>query len=359
MKKTALYSVHLELGAKMAPFAGYWMPIQYAGILQEHRCVRTQVGLFDVSHMGEFIVRGKNALDFLQKITINDVSKLQVNQVQYTAMCYENGGIVDDLLVYRFDDYYMMVVNAANVEKDWNWAKSHLLDDVVLQNQSDQFSLLALQGPFSRDLLQQATSLPLDDLAFYWSMSGVVADVPMIVSRTGYTGELGYELCFAPEHTEKIWHTLMAIGEPYKIEPIGLGARDTLRLEMKYCLYGNDIDATTHPLEAGLGWITKLDKPDFIGKAAILQAKNQGLTRKLVGFMVKGKAFPRHGYELYRGPQKIGFVTSGTFSPMLEKGIGMGYVESEFSNIGSTIEIDIRGKRESAEIVKTPFYQHK
>lgn len=358
-KKTALYDIHVGLKAKMVEFAGYYMPIQYAGILQEHRRVRTTVGLFDVSHMGEFMVRGSGALAFLQHLTINDVSKLAINQVQYSAMCYDDGGIVDDLLVYRFKDHYMLVVNAANLLKDWEWARSHLLPDVKLEDNSDSLSLLALQGPKAEAVLQPLTDLPLNQIEYYWVRQGEVDGVPVIVSRTGYTGEPGFELCFDKKHSEQIWQALMNSGKKFDIEPIGLGARDTLRLEMKYCLYGNDIDAGTHPLEAGLGWITKLDKPDFIGRRAILQAKEKGLTRKLVGFEVEGKAFPRHGCLLYQCDRQIGQVTSGTFSPMLEKGIGMGYVSIDAASVGTSIEVDVRGNKVPAVIVKTPFYNGK
>ena len=356
VKKTALYDVHVGLGAKMVEFAGFYMPIQYGGIIQEHRRVRTSVGLFDVSHMGEFFVRGAQALEFLQQVTVNDVSKLAVNQVQYSAMCYDDGGIVDDLLVYRFPDHYMLVVNAANIQKDWEWLNAHLPAESELQDRSDELSLLALQGPAAEAVLQPLTEIPLSDIPYYWLREGQVAGVPMIVSRTGYTGEPGFELCFDQAHSQKIWQAIMEAGQAYDIEPIGLGARDTLRLEMKYCLYGNDIDATTHPLEAGLGWITKLEKPDFIGKQAILRAKERGLTRKLVGFTVEGKAIPRHGFPLMREDRQIGQVTSGAFSPMLETAVGLGYVNIESSALGTAVGVQVRDRIVPAVIVKTPFY---
>ncbi len=357
IKKTGFYDIHRKLNAKIVEFAGYYMPVQYAGIMQEHRRVRTSVGLFDVSHMGEFFITGDDALAFLQKVTVNDVGKLAVNQVQYSAMCYDDGGIVDDLLVYRLPDQYMVVVNASNIDKDWQWMQQHLPPNAGMVNRSDELSLLALQGPKAEATLQKITDLPLGDIPFYWLRQGAVDGVEMIVSRTGYTGEPGFELCFPREHSEQIWNALMAAGEEFDIEPIGLGARDTLRLEMKYCLYGNDIDETTNPLEAGLGWITKLDKGDFIGRAAIQKVKEQGVTRKLVGFQVEGKAFPRHGYKIFQGDEEIGHVTSGTFSPMLQKGIGMGYVAVGASKVGTPIEIEIRGKRTPATVVKTPFYK--
>ncbi len=359
IKKTALYDVHTALGAKMVEFAGFYMPIQYAGILQEHRRVRTTVGLFDVSHMGEFIVSGPAAESFLQRLTINDVSKLAVNQVQYSAMCHDDGGIVDDLLVYRFADHYMMVVNAANIQKDWEWAQSHLLPDVTLEDHSDELSLLALQGPKAEAVLQPLTDLPLADIRYYWMAEGRVADCPAVVSRTGYTGEPGFEICFDKQHSVRIWQAIMEAGKPFEIEPIGLGARDTLRLEMKYCLYGNDIDATTNPLEAGLGWITKLDKGNFIGREALLRAREAGLTRKLIGFEMLDKSLPRHGYALFQGERRIGVVTSGSFSPMLEKGIGMAYVSTDAAAVGTRFEVDVRGRRAPAIVAQTPFYHPK
>ncbi len=357
-KKTGFYQLHQQAGGKLVEFAGYYMPIQYRGIMDEHRRVRSSVGLFDVSHMGEFIVKGPQAEAFLQKITINDVSKLAIKQVQYSAMCYEDGGIVDDFLVYRFPDHYLLVVNASNLAKDWEWANRHLIDGVSLENISDACSLLALQGPKAPATLKKLTDINLDAMEFYWLEEGQVDGVPMMVSRTGYTGEPGYELCFPVEHSEKIWRALMQAGAEFDIEPIGLGARDTLRLEMKYCLYGNDIDAGTHPLEAGLGWITKLNKGDFIGREALLKVKAEGLQRKLVGFDMTGRAFPRHGYAIYSEGARVGTVASGTFSPSLEKGIGTGYVPVGLAAIGTPLEIEIRNTRVAAQVCETPFYQH-
>ncbi len=357
VKKTGFYGIHKKLGAKIVEFAGYYMPVQYSGIINEHKRVRTSVGLFDVSHMGEFIVAGKNAVNFLQNLTINDVSKLALNQVQYSTMCYDDGGIVDDLLVYRLQDHYMLVVNASNLQKDFNWAQEHLMPQVDLRNHSDELSLLALQGPKAEATLQKLTDVKLDEIKYYWLFHGRVAGIEMMVSRTGYTGEPGFELCFPKEYSEKMWDTLMEAGKEFDIEPIGLGARDTLRLEMKYCLYGNDIDQTTNPLEAGLSWITKLDKGDFIGRDALLKVKEEGVTRRLVGFEMEEKAFPRHGYKIFVEGQNVGHVTSGTFSPMLEKGIGTGYVARGYTKIGTQLEIEIRKQRVSAHIVKTPFYE--
>lgn len=356
-KKTALYDLHVAAGGKLVEFAGYFMPIQYRGIIEEHRRVRATAGLFDVSHMGEFIVRGPAAEAFLQKITINDVGKLAVHQVQYSAMCYEDGGIVDDLLIYRFPDHYLMVVNAANLEKDWAWANRHLIEGVTLTNESEALSLLALQGPMAQKILQQLTALDLGALEYYWLDEAEAAGVPMMISRTGYTGELGYELMMPNEAAVKVWQAVMAAGAGFGIEPIGLGARDTLRLEMKYCLYGNDIDQTTNPLEAGLGWITKLNKGEFIGREALLAAKAAGLKRKLIGFDMPGKAFPRHGYAICKEGERIGTVTSGTFAPSLEKGIGTGYVPAALAAVGTPIEIEIRNTRMPATVCETPFYK--
>ncbi len=357
IKKTALYETHRKLGAKIVEFAGFYMPIQYKGITEEHLRVRHTVGMFDVSHMGEFEFIGPRATDFLQYMTINDVKSLNIYQAQYSAMCYDAGGIVDDLLIYRFPEKYIMVVNAANIEKDFEWLRQHLIDGVIMKNRSDEFSLLAIQGPKAAATLQKLTRVNLAEIKTYWFAEGELAGVNMMIARTGYTGEDGFELMFAPEHSEHVWEAVMEAGKEFDIEPIGLGARDTLRLEMKYCLYGNDIDQTTNPLEAGLGWITKLDKGDFIGRAAILKAKNDGLRRKLIGFEMEGRAIPRHGYQIYSNAALIGTVTSGMFSPMLQKPIGLGYVESAHAGIDSPLDIDIRGKRFPAKVVKTPFYK--
>jgi aminomethyltransferase len=356
VKETGFFHIHQRSGAKIVEFAGYWMPVQYKGIMEEHRCVRTRVGLFDVSHMGEFIVTGEKGAEFLQRLTINDIGKIDDYQAQYTAMCYENGGIVDDLIIYKFPDHYMMVVNASNLDKDWQWAQEHLLPGVHLENASESISLLALQGPRADDVLQKLTDVKLSAVGYFHFCEGAVAGVTMTIARTGYTGEPGFELAFPVQYSEKVWTDIMAAGQEYGIEPVGLGARDTLRLEMKYCLYGNDIDATTNPLEAGLGWITKLDKGNFIGRDALVQVRTAGLTRKLVGFEVDGKAFPRHGYPLLKNGTVIGSVTSGTFSPMLEKSIGMGYVPIEYSTIGTAIDIDVRNRIVAARVVPTPFY---
>lgn len=357
LKRTPLYNVHARLGAKIVPFAGFEMPIQYSGTVEEHRTVRQSVGIFDVSHMGEVEIRGKDALAFVQEITVNDASRLAPGRVQYSAMCYPEGGIVDDLLVYNMGDFYMLVINASNITKDVDWMRSHLSGDVTLTNHSDEITLIAVQGPRSLETLAKLTSVDLASLPYYHFVRGSLAGAEMVISRTGYTGELGFELYLPADVAlaEKIWELLMESGKTFGIRPVGLAARDTLRLEMGFCLYGNDIDQSTHPLEAGLGWITKLDKGEFNGRAALLQAKERGLTRKLVGFAMQDKAFPRHGYAIHAGGMPTGTVTSGTFSPILDRGIGMGYVGIEHAKVGSMLEIIIRDRAVPASVVPMPF----
>ncbi len=361
MKHTNFFEIHKQLGAKIVPFAGYEMPVQYSnGILHEHSIVRNGVGVFDVSHMGEFEVRGSDALAFIQKLTTNDASKLAEGKAQYSALCYHNGGIVDDLLVYHCGDYYMLVVNGANIEKDFAWAQETAKEfsNLELLNMSDEINLLAIQGPHSLEALQKLTSTKLSEIPYYNFEAGTFAGVQAIISRTGYTGELGAEIYFRgdKQSAESIWNAIFEAGKEFNIEPIGLGARDTLRLEKGFCLYGNDIDETTHPLEAGLGWITKMAKGDFNGKTAIESAKAAGLTRKLIGFVMKTeKLIPRHGYAIKSNGNDIGKVTSGNISPILNNGIGLGYVSTEHSAIGTLIEIAARGTTFPAEIVKYPF----
>ena len=357
IKKTAFYDLHLQHGGKLVEFAGYLMPVQYRGIIDEHRQVRNSVGVFDVSHMGEFEVRGKGALEFLQRVTINDVSKLAEYQAQYSAICYPDGGIVDDVIVYRWPDHYMMVVNASNIEKDFNWLMQYKTPAVELCDVSEHYSLLAVQGRNAQATLQKVAGVDLAAIKYYWFAAAEIAGVPAFISRTGYTGEDGFEIGFATKHSEKNWGAIFTAGKEFGIEPIGLGARDTLRMEMKYCLYGNDIDQTTNPLEAGLGWITKLDKGDFIGREAMAKMKAAGIPRKLVGFEMDGKNIARHGYPILKDGAAIGHVTSGTFSPSLEKSIGLGYVASAHSAVGTQLTIDIRGRVAAGRIVKTPFYQ--
>jgi len=357
IKKTALYDMHAQHGGKLVEFAGFWMPVQYRGIIDEHRQVRNSLGVFDVSHMGEFEFRGKGALEFLQRVTINDVAKLAEYQAQYSAICYPDGGIVDDVIVYRWPDRYLMVVNASNIEKDFAWLAQHKTSEVELSDVSDHYSLLAVQGRNAQAALQKMSNVDLAGIKYYWFAAGEIAGVPAFISRTGYTGEDGFEIGFAPQHSEKIWNALFEAGKEFGIEPIGLGARDTLRLEMKFCLYGNDLDQTTIPLEAGLGWITKLDKGDFIGREVMAQMKAGGIPRKLAGFEVEGKNIARHGFAILHDGVKVGHVTSGTFSPSLEKSIGLGYVASAHTAVGTELTIDIRGRAAKAKIVKTPFYQ--
>lgn len=356
MKRTPFFSLHQLSGAKIVPFGGFEMPVQYTSIMDEHKCVRENVGVFDVSHMGEFFVTGPNAAAFVQSVTVNDVTKLTPGAAQYSALCYDNGGIVDDLLVYMLGvNRYMIVVNAANIQKDFEWMRSHLIDGAELVDRSDDYALLAVQGPKAEATLQPLTSSVLADLAYYHFTEGDLAGVPMIISRTGYTGEKGYELYFAPEHAEAVWKALFEAGKPYGISPIGLGARDTLRLEMGFCLYGNDIDATTNPLEAGLGWITKLAKGEFVGKTALVEAKAAGLKRKLVGLTFPEKVIPRHGYVIEHDGAAVGVVTSGTFSPTLGAGIALGYVDTAHAAVGTALQVDIRGKKTAAIVAAIPF----
>lgn len=360
MKPTAFTSIHKALNAKMVPFAGYEMPIQYEGIIAEHEQVRNAAGLFDVSHMGEFWVTGPDALSFVEYATTNNVSSLATGQVQYSTMCLENGGIVDDLLVYRFADRFMLVVNASNMAKDWQHLTRLAADyDVQLRDASDETALLALQGPLAKDILSKLTPVDLNQLDFYHFLEADVSDMPMIISRTGYTGELGYELYHDPKYATSLWEKLMEAGTEYDLKPVGLGARDTLRLEMKFCLYGNDIDETTSPLEARLAWVVDLEKGDFCGRDALIAQKAAGITRFLVAFEMQDRGLPRPGYELYAGEQQVGVVCSGGQSPTLKKGIGLAYVNKPHQKIDSELEIDIRGRRLSAKVVKPPFIHKK
>lgn len=355
MKKTALYAVHKRLNARMVSFAGYEMPIQYRGIRDEHRSVRASAGIFDVSHMGEIEIKGENALSMVQRITTNDAGILSIGQAQYSVMCYPDGGIVDDLLVYRFPDHYLLVVNAANKEKDYKWICDNALDGCVINDFSDQISQLAIQGKNSEQILQKLTKTDLSAIKYYWFVEGVLADVSMVISRTGYTGEPGFELYVENKSAEKIWDAVMEAGKPFNIEPVGLGARDSLRLEKRMCLYGNDIDEKTNPLEAGLSWITRFEKGDFIGRDALVKIKNRGPEKKLIGFVLKETAFPRKGYTIIVGDEETGIVTSGTVSPITGQGIGLGYVKTKHAAAGNEIKIRIRETNYTAEIVKGPF----
>ena len=359
LKTTALTSLHSSLGAKMVPFAGYLMPVQYKGLIDEHHCVRNHVGVFDVSHMGEFWVKGPKALDLINYVTSNDVAKLVDGKVQYSCLPNETGGIVDDLLVYRkSEDTYMLVVNASNIEKDWNWISKHNERfGCEMTNVSDDISLLAVQGPEAIKALQKLTTMNLD-MEYYTFQIGPFAGYDdILISTTGYTGAGGYEVYFPNAIAEDLWNKIFEAGAEFGIQPIGLGARDTLRLEMGFCLYGNDIDDTTSPIEAGLGWITKFTK-EFVNSAAIKAQKENGVTRKLVGFEMIDKGIPRHGYELVNADgQSIGVVTSGTQSPSLSKAIGMGYVPTELSKPGSEIYVSVRGKALKATVVSIPFFK--
>ncbi len=359
MKNTALSEVHVKAGAKMVPFAGYNMPVQYAGINIEHETVRKGVGVFDVSHMGEFILKGDKALDLIQRVTSNDASKLYDGKVQYSCLPNTTGGIVDDLLVYRIDEQtYMLVVNASNIEKDWNWISQFNTEGVPMKNISDRTSLLAVQGPKAAEALQSLTNIDLASMEYYTFKKGTFAGIDnVVVSATGYTGAGGFELYVDNEHAEAIWNAVFKAGEPFGIKPIGLGARDTLRLEMGFCLYGNDIDDTTSPLEAGLGWVTKFNK-EFTNSVALAGQKAAGVSKKLVGFEMIDRGIPRHDYEIVDADgNNIGKVTSGTQSPSLQKAIGMGYVKTEFAKEGAEIFIKIRNNSIKAKIVKPPFYK--
>jgi len=357
MKNTALTDVHVKLGAKMVPFAGYIMPVQYAGINAEHDTVRKGVGVFDVSHMGEFILKGDKALELIQLVTSNDASKLFDGKVQYSCLPNLDGGIVDDLLVYRIDEKtYMLVVNASNIEKDWDWITSFNTFGVEMKNISDKTSLLAIQGPKATETLQGLTDIDLASMEYYTFKKGKFAGIDnVLVSATGYTGAGGFEIYFENSHAEAIWSAILEAGAALGIKPIGLGARDTLRLEMGFCLYGNDIDDSTSPLEAGLGWITKFSK-EFTNSAALQAQKQEGIKRKLVGFEMVERGIPRHGYEIVDAAgDAIGIVTSGTQSPSLQKAIGMGYVKTEFAKEGTEIFIKIRDNQIKASVVKPPF----
>lgn len=358
VKDTPLSNVHAKLGAKMAAFAGYNMPISYSGINDEHQCVRTKSGVFDVSHMGEFILKGENAIDLLQRITTNDVSKLTPGKAQYSCMTNEHGGIVDDLLVYRLGEKeWMMVVNASNIQKDWDWTARHNDGKVEMHDISDKTALLAVQGPLATQILQQLTDTKLADIPYYSFAKGKFAGVDnVLMSNTGYTGAGGFELYFDKQNAEAIWNKLFEIGGPLGLKPIGLAARDTLRLEMGFCLYGNDIDDTTTPLEAGLGWITKFTK-DFTARPIVEKQKADGLKRKLVGFEMVDRGIPRHDYEIAdANGNAIGKVTSGTQSPSLGKAIGMGYVTTENAKLDNDIFIRIRDNNVKAKVTKLPFY---
>ena len=362
MKRTPFYHLHQANGAKLIGFGGYEMPVQYEGIIAEHKAVRESVGVFDVSHMGEVEIKGENAEAFLQKVTTNDVSQLVDGKSQYSAMLYEgdaqypDGGTVDDLIVSRFSPtHFFLVINASNIDKDLQWLRRNKIEGVDIINRSDELSLLAVQGKNAEATLQRLTETNLADIRYYHFTHGKLAGVDMMISRTGYTGEDGFELCFENQYAEQVWHAIVEAGKPFNIKPIGLGARDTLRLEMGYALYGHELTETTNPIEAELGWIVKFSKGEFNGKAACLKAK-ENPQKKLIGFVMKGKAIARQGFDICNADgETIGMVCSGTLSPSLEKPIGTGFVKAKYAHIGEMIYVKIRGERFEAEIVKPPF----
>lgn len=357
MKETALSKIHESLGAKMVPFAGYNMPVQYEGVKAEHETVRKAVGVFDVSHMGEFLLTGEKALDLIQKVSSNDATKLEPGKAQYSCLPNDKGGIVDDLIIYMIEENkYLLVVNASNIEKDWNWISSHNSMGAEMKNLSENYSLLAIQGPKAVEAMQSLTSVNLADIKFYNFVVGDFAGIEhVIISATGYTGSGGFEIYCKNDEAEQVWKKVFEAGADFGIKPIGLAARDTLRLEMGYCLYGNDISDTTSPLEAGLGWVTKFTK-DFINSEALAAQKEAGVTRKLVGFELVDRGIPRHDYPIVDAEGKeIGIVTSGTMSPTTGKAIGLGYVPVELSAPGSEIFIQVRNKNLKAVVAKPPF----
>jgi aminomethyltransferase len=357
LRRTPLHAAHVRRGARLIGFGGWDMPVQYTGIVEEHRTVRSAVGCFDVSHMGEFEFRGPGAPAALQRLTTNDVAALAVGQVQYALLCDETGGIVDDLTLARLGpDEYLMTVNAANTDGDWAWITARLDGRVEARNVSAETGLIAVQGPRAEALVGGLTDRDVTALGYYRCARARVAGVPGLLSRTGYTGEDGFEVYLPAGETERVWEALLAAGRVDGVAPIGLGARDTLRLEMKYALYGNDIDRTTGPLEAGLGWVVKPAKGDFVGRAAIEAMRARGVSRRLVGFEMADRAVARHGYRILRGGEPVGHVTSGSFGPSVERYIGLGYVPASLSPVGTELEVEVRGRPQRARVAKTPFH---
>jgi aminomethyltransferase len=363
LKVTPLYDEHMAFGAKIVPFAGWKMPVQYSGIIDEHKCTRTAVGVFDVSHMGEINIMGRGALEFLQLMTLNDVSKISIGQAQYNAFCYENGTLVDDIVIYRRGiDSFFICVNASNIEKDYLWLKEHLPQQgVILENLSCDYAQIAVQGPQSRNLVSSIVDIKIENLNYYHFSEGKVLGAPSIIARTGYTGELGYELYIPASAAVKVWRGIFQAGKTLGVKPCGLGARDTLRLECGYLLYGSDMDSSTTALECGLSWITKFEKNNFIGKNILLSQKENGLKKRLIAFEMLDKAIGRSGYKIFatsEANQEIGVVTSGCPSPSLSKNIGMGYVSSNSSKVGTQLWIEVRGEKKRAVVVKKPFFVH-
>lgn len=361
LKKTPLFSIYKDYGAKTIDFGGWELPVQFSGIKKEHEAVRTRAGLFDVSHMGEIEVTGRESLQFLQKMLSNDISKLKPGGIQYTIMCYENGGTVDDLLVYqKGENHYFLVVNAANTEKDFEWLQKHLTEDAVIQDVSDKYAMLALQGPFAEKILQRLVdSFNLQELKPFKFADGIkIAGKKTLVSRTGYTGEDGFEIYCENADAPFLWQAILEAGKEDGVEPCGLGARDTLRFEACLPLYGQELSSEISPLEAGLGFAVKLGKEaDFIGKDALIKQKEEGLRRKLVGIEMIDRGIPRHGYAVYKGEEKIGEVTTGTQSPTLKKNIGLALLDSQYTAADTEIDVELRGKRLKAKVVATPFYR--
>lgn len=359
-KRTPLFDVHRQLDARMIPFGGWEMPVQYAGIIEEHRVVRERAGLFDVSHMGEIEIAGPGALEAVQHLTPNDASRLSVGEVQYSALTTPEGTFVDDITVYKYaDDRYRLTVNAANIEKDVAWISEHLVSDVEVKNTSDDVAILAIQGPRAQEILQKLTSVELGTLRYFRFVEGQVVGIDCCISRTGYTGEDGFELYIPPQYAVTLWHALVDAGTPMGLQPCGLGARDTLRLEAKMALYGQDIDDQHTVLEADLGWIVKLEKGEFIGREALARQKADGISRKLVGFEMLGRGIARPHYAMVKGSKPIGEVTSGGPAPSLGKNIGLGYVAVQYAAIGTEFDIVIRGQTVPARVVRTPFYKRK
>jgi len=357
-KRTSLYDTHRALGARIIEFGGWEMPVQYSGILAEHRAVRTQAGLFDLSHMGEIEIAGPRALEVCQELLVTDVARVQLWQAQYSILCYPNGGCVDDVIVYRVEaERYLLCVNAANIEKDWNWITEHNRGRAQIKNYSDEYALIAVQGPNSIAIAQLLVSVDLTTIRRYWCASGEAAGRRVLIARTGYTGEDGFELFVSAADSLAVWNACWEAGQSFGLVPVGLGARDTLRLEAGLLLYGNDLDADSSPLEAGLSRLVHFDKEAFLGREALARQHNGGLSKQLVGLEMEGAGIPRHGYTLWSGAQRIGKVTSGTQSPTLGVGIGLGYVMPTYITVGSELEVEIRNRRAPARVVKLPFYR--
>lgn len=357
-KRTPLYDIHHALGARLIEFGGWDMPVQYSGILAEHHAVRTKAGLFDLSHMGEIEVSGPRALEVLQELVVTDVARIQLGQAQYSLMCYPDGGIVDDIIIYRVaEEHYFVCVNASNIAKDFEWMTQHNSAQATMIDRSDEYALIAVQGPIALGIVQRLTSLNLTGVKRYWFTTGDVAGVPALVARTGYTGEDGFELFVATEQAVSVWNACLDAGQPDGILPIGLGARDTLRLEAAYMLYGNDIDAQTTPLEAGLQRLLKFEKSSFIGRKALVQQQTAGIKKQFVGLRMDEPGIPRHGYLLWHDGQQVGIITSGTQSPSLGVGIALGYVPPACAAVGTRLAVEIRGRKARAHVVERPFYR--